>query len=153
MFKLDKSRVLISDPSAPLAVSTMASFQRVSGTSSRRPCPPPSPAHRYALTLYALDTLVSLPPLNTRGRAGLTSVCIDRPARPSRQFARGWPPCALNKSLAQNPIDKTFKPIGACSGYSMASSRQDADTNGPLAHVGLITNPSAIQVLMAKPPG
>ncbi len=22
---------------------------------------------------------------------GLTSACIDRPARPSRQFARGWP--------------------------------------------------------------
>jgi Raf kinase inhibitor-like YbhB/YbcL family protein len=30
------------------------------------PCPPPGPAHRYAFTLYALDTLVSLPPLNTR---------------------------------------------------------------------------------------
>ncbi len=30
------------------------------------PCPPPGPTHRYAFTLYALDTLVSLPPLNTR---------------------------------------------------------------------------------------
>jgi Raf kinase inhibitor-like YbhB/YbcL family protein len=30
------------------------------------PCPPPGPAHRYAFTLYALDTLISLPPLNTR---------------------------------------------------------------------------------------
>ena len=30
------------------------------------PCPPPGPAHRYAFTLYALHTLVSLPPLNTR---------------------------------------------------------------------------------------
>lgn len=30
------------------------------------PCAAPGPAHRYAFTLYALDTLVSLPPLNTR---------------------------------------------------------------------------------------
>lgn len=30
------------------------------------PCPPPGPAHRYAFTLCALDTLVSLLPRNTR---------------------------------------------------------------------------------------
>ncbi len=30
------------------------------------PCPPPGPGHRYAYTLYALDTLVSLLPRNTR---------------------------------------------------------------------------------------
>jgi Raf kinase inhibitor-like YbhB/YbcL family protein len=30
------------------------------------PCPPPGPAHRYAFTLYALDTLVSLLPRKTR---------------------------------------------------------------------------------------
>ncbi len=30
------------------------------------PCPPPGLAHRYTFTLYALDTLISLPPLNTR---------------------------------------------------------------------------------------
>ena len=30
------------------------------------PCPPPGPAHHYAFTLYALDTLVSLPPRKTK---------------------------------------------------------------------------------------
>jgi len=30
------------------------------------PCPLRGLAHRYAFTLYALDTLISLPPLNTR---------------------------------------------------------------------------------------
>ena len=30
------------------------------------PCPPPGPAHRYAFTLDALDTLVSLVPRKTR---------------------------------------------------------------------------------------
>ncbi len=30
------------------------------------PCPPPGPAHPYAFTLYALDTLVSLPPHKTK---------------------------------------------------------------------------------------
>ncbi len=29
-------------------------------------CPPPGPAHHYAFTLYALDTLVSLPPHKTK---------------------------------------------------------------------------------------
>ncbi len=29
------------------------------------PCPPPGPAHPYTFTLYALDTLVSLPPGKT----------------------------------------------------------------------------------------
>jgi len=29
------------------------------------PCPPPGPAHPYAFRLYALDTLVSLPPRKT----------------------------------------------------------------------------------------
>lgn len=30
------------------------------------PCPPPGLAHRYAFTVYALDTLISLPPRTTR---------------------------------------------------------------------------------------
>ncbi len=30
------------------------------------PCPPPGPAHHYTFTLYALDTLVSLPPRKTK---------------------------------------------------------------------------------------
>jgi Raf kinase inhibitor-like YbhB/YbcL family protein len=30
------------------------------------PCPPTGPAHAYVFTLYGLDTLISLPPLNTR---------------------------------------------------------------------------------------
>ncbi len=29
------------------------------------PCPPPGPAHRYRVTLYALETMLSLPPAPT----------------------------------------------------------------------------------------
>ena len=55
------------------ATETLADGARQGLNTFRRigyggPCPPPGPAHRYVFTLYALDTLLTLPPKSTKAQ-------------------------------------------------------------------------------------
>jgi hypothetical protein len=101
----------------------------ISTSSVFRTLPAAGPAHRYAFTLYALDTLISLPPMNTR--ADLRKVIHGR----IQKSGNGIVGACVSSSVhgrCQTRWRRTYRGTSGMSGRNVRVDSSPRRPRGPL---------------------